>query len=69
MAKIIIILGVVFIVVGSVLLVAEKIPFLGKLPGDIIIKKGNVTLYFPLTTSLIISMLISFILYLIGKPK
>ena len=69
MAKIMIILGVVFIVVGSVLLVAEKIPFLGKLPGDIIIKKGNVTLYFPLTTSLIISMLISFILYLIGKPK
>ena len=69
MAKIIIILGVVFIVVGSVLLVAEKIPFLGKLPGDIIIKKENVTLYFPLTTSIIISILISFILYLIGKLK
>ncbi len=69
LAKIIIILGVVLIIVGVMLLFIQKLPFLGKLPGDIVIKKPNFTFYFPLTTSIIISIVISLILYLIGKFK
>jgi hypothetical protein len=69
MAKIIIILGIVLVAIGIVLLFIEKIPFLGKLPGDILIKKEHFTFYFPLTTSIIISIIISLILYLVGKFK
>lgn len=67
LAKIIIILGIVLIIVGVLLLYGQKFPFLGKLPGDIIIKKENFTFYFPLATSIVISIIISVILYLIGK--
>jgi len=69
MAKIIIILGIVLVAIGVVLLFIEKIPFLGKLPGDILIKKEHFTFYFPLTTSIIISIIISLVLYLFGKFK
>ena len=69
MAKIIIIFGIVLVAIGVVLLFIEKIPFLGKLPGDILIKKEHFTFYFPLTTSIIISIIISLILYLLGKFK
>ncbi len=66
-AKMIIILGIVLVVIGLLLLVAQKFPFLGKLPGDILIKKENFTFYFPLATSIILSIIISLVLYLIGK--
>ena len=69
MAKIIIILGIVLVAIGVVLLFIEKIPFLGKLPGDILVKKEHFTFYFPLTTSIIISIIISLVLYLFGKFK
>lgn len=69
LAKIIIILGIVLIIAGLIMLFIQKSPFLGKLPGDIIIKKENFTFYFPLATSVIISIIVSLILYLIGKLK
>ncbi len=68
-AKIIILLGVFLVVIGVILLFIGKVPFLGKLPGDILIKKEHFTFYFPLTTGIIISILISLILYLIGKLR
>jgi uncharacterized protein HemY len=67
MAKILIVLGAVLVAVGLLMLGIQKLPFSGKLPGDILIKRENFTFYFPLTTSIIISILISLILYLIGK--
>jgi hypothetical protein len=67
MAKIIIMIGVVLVLIGLVMLFIQKVPFLGKLPGDILIKKGNFTFYFPLATSIIISIIISLILYIISK--
>lgn len=69
MAKILIILGIVLVAIGVVLLFIEKIPFLGKLPGDILIKKDHFTFSLPLTTSIIISIIISLILYLVGRFK
>lgn len=41
--------------------------FLGKLPGDIIFKKGNTTFYFPILTSIVISIVLSLIFYVIGR--
>jgi len=66
-AKAIILTGAVLIVIGLVLLLFQKTPFLGKLPGDILVKKENFTFYFPLATSIIISIIISLVLYLLGK--
>ncbi len=65
--RILIILGAVLIVAGLVVLGIQKLPFLGKLPGDILVKRERFTFYFPLATSIIISILVSLILYLIGK--
>ena len=66
-AKIIIVIGVVLVIVGLVMLFLQKVPFPGKLPGDIVIKKENFTFYFPFATSIIISIIVSLILYLISK--
>ena len=67
LARVMIIIGVVLIVIGLVLLVLPRFPFLGRLPGDILIKKEHLTFYFPLATSIVISIIISLILYLINK--
>jgi uncharacterized membrane protein HdeD (DUF308 family) len=67
LAKGLILIGVVLIIVGILLLVLPKMPFIGKLPGDILIKRENFTFHFPLATSIIVSVIISIILYLYGK--
>ncbi len=67
LAKIIIMIGVVLVLIGVVILFIQKVPFLGKLPGDILIKRGNFTFYFPLATGIIISIIVSLILYIISR--
>ena len=59
-----IVFGIILIAAGLLVLVAGKIPGLGKLPGDIMIKKENFSFYFPLTTCLLLSAFISLILFL-----
>jgi DUF2905 family protein len=66
-ARILIILGAALIAIGLVMLGIQKLPFAGRLPGDIVIKRENFTFYFPLATSIIISIVVSLILYLISK--
>jgi dipeptide/tripeptide permease len=67
LARMMILLGAVLIVLGLVMLGIQKLPFAGRLPGDIVIKRESFTFYFPLATSIIVSILISLILYLINK--
>lgn len=64
--RILISIGVLLIVVGVVLLLMNKLD-IGKLPGDIFIKKGNFTFFFPITTSIIISIVLSIIIRLLRK--
>ncbi len=64
--RLLIFLGVIFLVVGGVLLFAEKIPFLGRLPGDIHVKRENFEIHFPLATSLLVSLVLSAVLWLIS---
>lgn len=66
-AKILIFLGFLLIFFGLIFLVGSKIPYFGKLPGDIYIKRGNFTFYAPIGTSLIISLIFSIIFYLISR--
>lgn len=62
--KYLVIAGVVFIFIGGLFLLAGKVPFIGKLPGDILIKKENFTFYFPITTCILASIVLSIIYYL-----
>ena len=66
LGKIVFILGVVLAVLGLVLMFGPKIPWLGRLPGDIVIKRDNFTLYFPIATSILLSVVLSLILRLFG---
>ena len=66
--KSIIFIGLIIVVIGIILTFSDKLPFsLGKLPGDIIYKKENSTFYFPITTSIIISIVLSVLFALFGK--
>jgi len=63
----IITIGIVLVIVGILLTVAGKIPGVGRLPGDIFIKKENFSFYFPLTTCILLSILFSMFMYFYGK--
>ncbi len=67
LAKLLIIFGVVLALLGSLLLVVGKIPFIGRLPGDIYIQRENFTFYFPLATSLLISILLTLLFSLFSR--
>ncbi|MBI5149302.1 MAG: DUF2905 domain-containing protein [Candidatus Omnitrophica bacterium] len=68
LGKTLMILGVLLILAGGLVLVLGRIPGLGRLPGDILVKKENFTFYFPVTTSIIISLLLSLIFFL-WRPR
>lgn len=65
--KLLILLGIISIVVGSLFLLANKLPFIGRLPGDILIKKEHFSFYFPITTCILISLILSLIFWLLSK--
>ena len=67
LGKMLIIFGVIMALAGLILLVAPKIPWLGKLPGDITYRGKGFTFYFPLGTCILLSILLSLILYLFRK--
>lgn len=67
--KILIFLGAILIGLGIFLNLIGKVPFLGRLPGDIYIQKKNFTFFFPLTTGIILSVLISVILFLFRRMR
>ncbi len=67
MGKVFIILGILFIVIGLAFTFGDKIPFLGKLPGDIYIKRERFSFYFPLTTSILISIVLTILFSIFRK--
>ncbi len=67
LAKLLIFSGIILIIVGLVFLSVGKIPGLGKLPGDILIHKENFTFYFPITTSILLSIILSIIFWLVQR--
>jgi hypothetical protein len=66
LGRILIITGAAIIILGVALLFLDKVPFIGRLPGDIVIKRKNFTLYFPLGTSILISLLLTAIIFIIN---
>ncbi len=67
MGKMLIIIGAILIIVGLGFVFADKIPYLGRLPGDIYIKKERFSFYFPITTSIIISIILTILFALFRK--
>jgi hypothetical protein len=67
LGKMLIVVGIICIVMGLVFLFGDKIPFLGKLPGDISIQKERFSFYFPITTSIIISIILSILFAIFRK--
>ena len=66
--KILIIIGLILVVAGAIVwLAGDKLNFLGRLPGDIRIEKENTRIYFPITTMLILSAMLSLIMWIIRK--
>jgi hypothetical protein len=67
LGKLLIGAGFLLVVVGAVLMLAGRLPWLGRLPGDISIQRGQWTFYFPLATSIIVSLLLTLVFWLINR--
>lgn len=67
LGNVLIITGSLIVILGIILKLSGKFKWIGKLPGDIVIHKGNFTFYFPLVTCLIASLILSLLIYLIFK--
>lgn len=70
LGKLMIVLGAILVVAGIVVLVLGRTNFpLGRLPGDLVYRGKNTTVYFPLATSILVSVVLTILLYLIGRWK
>ncbi|MBI4846439.1 MAG: DUF2905 domain-containing protein [Candidatus Omnitrophica bacterium] len=67
LGKVFVFLGIGFVAFGTLMLIAAKFKTIGHLPGDIYIQKKNYTVYFSLTTSIILSIIISFLFWIFSK--
>ncbi len=67
MGRILIVIGLIVAGIGLVMVFAGKIPWLGRLPGDFFFRGKNVSFYFPVTTSILISVILTLILWFINR--
>jgi hypothetical protein len=65
--RLLVLVGAFAAVLGLVLLVAPRIPWLGRLPGDILIRRDSFTFYFPVVTSLVVSVIVTLLLHLFWR--
>ena len=67
LGKALVLLGILLTVVGVLMLLASRVSWIGRLPGDVHVQRDNWSFYFPITTSIVISVVISLLLYLFGR--
>ncbi len=69
LGRVLLVTGLLLALVGAALLAAERLPWLrlGRLPGDLRIERGNLRFYFPLATSILLSVVLSLLLWLFGR--
>ena len=68
LGKLLLVFGLVLVIVGGLLTLGPRLPGrLGRLPGDILIRRENFTFYFPLATSLVLSVILSLLFWLLGR--
>jgi hypothetical protein len=67
LGKMFLLIGLVLSLIGGIVLFAGRVPWLGRLPGDFMIQKKNFTLYFPLATSILVSVLLTLLFRFLGR--
>ena len=69
LGRILITVGIVFVVAGALLMLSDRLSFLriGRLPGDVIYRRGNFTFYFPIVTSILISIILTLLFWVFGR--
>ena len=67
LARALILMGALLAGAGVILLLAPKAPWIGRLPGDIVIERARMTFYFPLASCLVASLLLSLLLWVVGR--
>jgi len=67
LGKLLILLGGILIIIGAAMILVGKLPWLGRLPGDIYVERRNLTFSFPITTSILVSVILSLVLYLLSR--
>ena len=67
LGRMLVLMGILIVIIGVLLLLAGRVPFLGRLPGDIVYQRGNFTLYIPLMTMLLLSLILTIILNLLFR--
>jgi len=67
LGRLLILLGVVAVVAGAALLLADRLPWLGRVPGDILVRRGRTTFYFPIVTCLVVSIVLTILVNLFWR--
>ena len=67
LGRVLIVLGLVLAATGVALTFAGRVPWIGRLPGDVQIQRGSWTFYFPLATSVLLSVALTLILWIVGR--
>ena len=67
LGKLLVLIGVIFVAIGSLFFLFGRVPWIGRLPGDLIIKREGFTLYFPVVTMILLSIILTIIFNLIGR--
>ncbi len=65
--KIVLLVGAALVLLGLLLLLLGRVPYLGRLPGDIVIRRGPVTIYAPIVTMLLLSLILTILLNLLFR--
>jgi hypothetical protein len=65
--RVLIVVGIGIVALGLLLTLAGRVPWLGRLPGDIVYRRGNFTFYFPLATSILLSLLLTLLLWIFRR--
>jgi len=64
-----VIVGIFVTVLGAILMLTPRVPFLGRLPGDIVIQRDGLTIYLPIATMLVVSVVLSILLSIIARVR
>jgi hypothetical protein len=67
LGKLLLVIGLVTAAAGALLLVCGRVPWLGRLPGDILVRRDSFTFYWPITTSILVSVILSLVLYFLRR--
>lgn len=67
LGRLLVVVGAIALLAGVVLMLAPRIPWLGRLPGDVVINRGPVSVYFPVATSIVISIVLTLVLNLFWR--